>query len=169
MSFTCILLKNRMRFNCIMAVLTSVDSPHADRTPAMVTVLTETNHVPVTPQFADGLWLTPEETTLATGWTLGPEGFCKADTCIPVPPEQRQELVRNDAVNVSGLWALMGGAVVTTDSGDVWFLGASAAERNHTLASLEAPDFTLPDFHGHLHSLRDFRRQRVLLITWASW
>jgi len=27
----------------------------------------------------------------------------------------------------------------------------------------------LPDFNGKLHSLTDFRRKRVLLITWASW
>ena len=53
--------------------------------------------------------------------------------------------------------------------GDVWFLGEGAQQRNDAMLSLEAPDFTLPDFQGNLHSLSDFRRQRVLLITWASW
>ena len=46
---------------------------------------------------------------------------------------------------------------------------AASSDRNDALLSLSAPDFTLPDFNGKLHSLTDFRRQRVLLITWASW
>jgi peroxiredoxin len=37
------------------------------------------------------------------------------------------------------------------------------------LSSLAAPDFTLPDMNGKLHSLSDFRGKKVLLLTWASW
>jgi len=50
-----------------------------------------------------------------------------------------------------------------------WMLGESAADRGRRLESLEAPDFTLPDIEGQPHSLSDFRGQKVLLATWASW
>ena len=48
-------------------------------------------------------------------------------------------------------------------------LGEAAADRSRKLESLEAPDFTLPDIEGKLHSLSDFRGKKVFLATWASW
>ena len=49
------------------------------------------------------------------------------------------------------------------------YLGVSAEERGRRLASLEAPDFTLPDFEGRMHTLSEHRGRKVLLVTWASW
>ena len=46
---------------------------------------------------------------------------------------------------------------------------ASARERGERLASLEAPDFELPDLSGQLHRLSDQRGKKVLLIAYASW
>ena len=66
-------------------------------------------------------------------------------------------------------WQYLGNPVAATDSGAAWYLGEGADQRNEALLSLEAPNFTLPDFSVKLHSLTDFRRKRVLLITWASW
>ncbi|MCH7868912.1 MAG: redoxin domain-containing protein [Myxococcales bacterium] len=37
------------------------------------------------------------------------------------------------------------------------------------LAGLAAPDFSLPDLEGTLHSLSDHRGKKVLLIAYASW
>ncbi len=48
-------------------------------------------------------------------------------------------------------------------------LGEAAADRASQLASGEAPDFTLPDLQGRLHSLSDYRGKKVLLVTYASW
>jgi peroxiredoxin len=48
-------------------------------------------------------------------------------------------------------------------------LDRSARERTAALASLEAPDFTLPDPAGRPHRLSDYRGKKVLLVTWASW
>ncbi|HBZ72119.1 MAG TPA: hypothetical protein DEP35_21275 [Deltaproteobacteria bacterium] len=48
-------------------------------------------------------------------------------------------------------------------------LGASPTERAERLASLQAPDFTLPDLAGKLHSLSEQRGKKVLLIAYASW
>jgi hypothetical protein len=49
------------------------------------------------------------------------------------------------------------------------YLGVSAAERVKQLSSLEAPDFTLPDLDGRMHSLSQHRGKKVLLVAYASW
>ena len=51
----------------------------------------------------------------------------------------------------------------------VAFLGAPAGARAARLASLEAPDFTLPDLEGRRHSLSQHRGKKVLLVAYASW
>jgi hypothetical protein len=51
----------------------------------------------------------------------------------------------------------------------VAYLGASARERATALASLEAPDFTLPDLDGRLHSLSRHRGTKILLVAYGSW
>ena len=140
----------------------------------MVTVLTETSEteVSVTPgvsQSNDELWLSTADTTAITGWSMKPEGFCKDDVCVPTPTGKADSFVQGDSVNVSAFWDLMGKPVVRSANADVWLLGEGASNRNDALLSLEAPDFTLPDLEGNLHSLTEFRSKRVLLITWASW
>ncbi|MCC7122956.1 MAG: redoxin domain-containing protein [Gammaproteobacteria bacterium] len=37
------------------------------------------------------------------------------------------------------------------------------------MMSLEAPDFTLPDLDGRLHSLSDYRGKKVFLFSWGSY
>ena len=49
------------------------------------------------------------------------------------------------------------------------YLGVAASERARALASLEAPDFTLPDLAGRRHSLAEHRGKKVLLVAYASW
>ena len=51
----------------------------------------------------------------------------------------------------------------------VAYLGISAAARGAQLASLEAPDFSLPDLDGRRHSLSAHRGRKVLLVAYASW
>jgi hypothetical protein len=51
----------------------------------------------------------------------------------------------------------------------VAFLGASAGKRADRLASLEAPDFVLPDLNGQPHTLSEQRGKKVLLAAYASW
>jgi len=134
----------------------------------MVTVLTNANDFECN-ESDGGLWMSAREMASYLDWELKPEGFCQGDTCVPVPPERAREFLREDQVNISAFWQHLGRPVVSSTPGDITVLVESATERNDALLSLEAPDFTLPDFSGKLHSLTDFRRQRVLLITWASW
>ena len=59
--------------------------------------------------------------------------------------------------------------MVHDDDHGVWFFGEAAVTRRATLASLEAPDFELPDLDGTMHRLSDYRGRKVLLSAWASW
>ena len=38
-----------------------------------------------------------------------------------------------------------------------------------SIASEETVDFTLPDIHGNIHSLSDYRGQWVIVNFWATW
>ncbi len=75
---------------------------------------------------------------------------------------------------------------VNVDAGQLWITPADltratgfvikpqgvcreGSDQRQGLASLRAPNFTLPDMDGKVHSLADFRGKKVLLVTWASW
>lgn len=118
---------------------------------------------------SDELWLDAASLQKATGWHLRPEGLCQGPICVPVPPAARDSLVDGETVNVSALWERLGRPVLRDASASTWMLGEAAEDRGQRLASLEAPDFTLPDIEGKLHSLSDFRGKKVFLATWASW
>ncbi len=113
----------------------------------------------------DGLWMSSADAETVTGWTLKPEGMCRADQCVPLPASA----VGTSEVDVAAFWKKVGGPVVASDAHDVWALGAPAAERNAALEGLEAPDFTLPDIEGTPRTLSDLRGKKVFLATWASW
>ena len=49
------------------------------------------------------------------------------------------------------------------------YLGTPASERARQLASLVAPDFTLPDLQGRRHSLADHQGAKVFLVAYGSW
>ncbi|MBW2275541.1 MAG: redoxin domain-containing protein [Deltaproteobacteria bacterium] len=117
----------------------------------------------------DELWISAKELERATGWMLKPEGLCRGDVCTVLAPSDREGWVDGDTVCASGLWQSLGRPVLHDDARSVWVLGEAASERNSRLESLEAPDFTLPDITGKLHSLSDFRGKKVFLSTWASW
>jgi hypothetical protein len=51
----------------------------------------------------------------------------------------------------------------------VAYLGRSARERGDALASLQAPDFAMPDLAGRVHALSELRGRKVLLVAYASW
>jgi len=135
----------------------------------MTTVLTESSATQVTGLAEPGLWLSAADALRATGWEIKPEGFCRDEVCVPIPAGREAEFTGDDRVNVSALWQLLGRPAVHSPPADVWFLGEGASDRNAALATLQAPDFTLPDLNGNPHSLSDFNKMRILLATWASW
>ena len=100
------------------------------------------------------------------GWDLQPEGLCRGVVCVPV---DQSALVRDDGLDLGVLADALQRPLVTDQKHAVASMGASHHDRGQALASLEAPDFTLPDLDGNLHSLSDQRGKKVLLVAYASW
>lgn len=117
----------------------------------------------------DALWLSGADMSRVTGFELKPEGLCRDELCYPLPPGREQEFVRDGMVNLAAFWRRRGSIVMASQNGDTWAFGVPVDDQSARLDSLEAPDFTLPDKDGNLHSLSDYRGQKVLLTTWASW
>ncbi len=119
----------------------------------------------------DNLWLSLQALTNATGWELKPEGACLGEVCVPLPAGREAEFVRADGTefNLAALARLLDQPVVHNAEHAVWFFGEAAKTRSTALTSLDAPDFTLPDLDGQMHSLSDYRGKKVLLMSWASW
>ena len=51
----------------------------------------------------------------------------------------------------------------------VWSFGEIPVVRGAFLESRIAPDFSVPDRQGRLVRLSQFRKKKVLVVTWASW
>jgi hypothetical protein len=111
--------------------------------------------------------IAPADLERAFGWELKPQGLCKGDVCVTL--RERRGLVNEDGLDLA-VFGQTVGLPLALDAGEgVGVLGESAAARGSRLASLEAPDFTLPDLQGMLHSLSQHRGKKVLLIAYASW
>ena len=115
----------------------------------------------------DAIRVAPAAVASALGWELKPEGLCRGGVCVPV--RDRAALVGAEGVDLAALAGLLDRPLAAEPAEGIAVLGASAAERSGRLASMDAPDFTLPDLDGRLHSLRDQRGKKTLLIAWASW
>jgi len=115
----------------------------------------------------DSISLSPDVLQRALGWELKPQGLCRGDACFPV--RDRAALVRAHGVDLRAFARILDRPFAADAEAGITVLGASAGDRASQLASMEAPDFTLPDLEGRLHSLRDLRGKKTLLIAWASW
>jgi AhpC/TSA family len=116
-----------------------------------------------------GLWLNGDDLKRVSGWEFKPQGFCKGDVCVPVPDARKSEFVAGGRYNLAALANLLGQPVVSDAEYHAWCFGEAAAERKRMLTSLDAPDFSLPDLEGKMHSLSEYRGKKVLLVSWASW
>jgi hypothetical protein len=137
----------------------------------MVTLLTTMGQVAASGARVEGerLWLPEADLEAVTGWSMKAEGLCRGSVCVPVSPGRRSELSRAGHVDLAALWRHLGKPVLHSAAGDAWVLGEGADDRGAPLEALEAPDFTLPDSAGRLHSLSNHRGKKVLLVSWASW
>jgi hypothetical protein len=133
-------------------------------------VATEVSSAPAS---SSDLWITTGDLTRATRFVIKPQGVCRDELCFPLPKSRKAEFVSKKGTttwfNLSEFARLIKQPVVADQKNGVWYFGARASEQAGYLTSLKAPDFTLPDLNGKLHSLADFRGKKVLLVTWASW
>lgn len=112
--------------------------------------------------------LSSEALHAALGWELLPEeGLCRDGMCIPVA--LNTTLVTPEGVDLASLATLLARPLALDLETGAAYLGVSAQERRFALASLQAPDFTLPDLNGTFHSLSDYRGNKVFLVAYASW
>ncbi len=124
------------------------------------------------PQSAD-LWVTLPDLKRTTGFVVKPQGVCREELCVPLPKQKRNDyLTKRGAVtwfNLSAFARLMNQPFAHDAQLATWYFGPREEKQNRYVGSLEAPNFTLPDMNGTMHSLADFRGKKVLLMTWASW
>ena len=119
------------------------------------------------------LWVTLAELTRATGFVVKPQGVCRSELCFPLPKQREADFLGQRGkvtwFNLNEFARLVKQPVAHDEKLAAWCFGPRPETQNGYVATLEAPNFTLPDKSGKLHSLADFRGKKVLLITWASW
>jgi hypothetical protein len=123
------------------------------------------------------LWLTLDDLTRATGFELKPQGMCRKELCFPLPSARRSEflITRGSGAskvqwfNLSAFARMLHQPIAYDEALTTWYFGPRPEVQNNYLASFQAPNFTLPDMEGKMHSLADYRGKKVLIITWASW
>jgi hypothetical protein len=120
------------------------------------------------------LWITTADLTRATRFEVKPQGVCRDELCFPLPKARKQEFLRKsqgkskDWFDLTAFAALVHQPVAHDATLSTWYFGLRS-DQQQRLASLRAPDFTLPDIEGKPHSLSALRGKKVLLVTWASW
>ena len=132
------------------------------------TLLDETRAVTVDATVTgDVVRLAPTTVRDALGWELTPQGLCKGEQCVLVPPSVALE--GEDGIDLAALAQVLGRPLALDAAEHVACLGVAAEDRARQLQSLEAPDFTLPDLDGRPHTLSGHRGKKILLVAWASW
>lgn len=132
------------------------------------TVLYDDRTTEVAAAKVDGehVWLTPDDFSDATGWKLESVGLCRGDACVRADTAWLDDAGR---IDLSAFAQHMGQPMVRDETNRAWAFGESVSTRHDQLFSLEAPDFTLPDLDGNLHSLSDYRGKKVFMYSWGSY
>lgn len=112
----------------------------------------------------DALSVDSADFAARTGWVMRPEGACKGDRCVPLPPSATTDGGRLD---VTVLAERLGMPLVEDAEHGLWALGPESGGR--ALPTAVAPELTLPDIDGNPFSLSSLHGQKVLLVAWASW
>lgn len=100
----------------------------------------------------------------ASGWSLKPQGACRGDVCVPLPPDA----VRDGEVDVQAVAEQLGMPLVHDADAGLWALGPESLS-GHALPSAEAPDLVLPTVHGEEFRLSSLRGQKVVVVSWAPY
>ena len=103
----------------------------------------------------------PAELERRTGWAIKPEGACKDERCVLLPPNE------DDRLDARVLAERLGMPLVRDETTGLLCLGPESGGR--AFASTVAPDLELPDLEGRPFGLKSLRGRKVLLYAWASW
>ena len=113
------------------------------------------------------LGVSADDFARTTGWMLKPEGLCKGEICVPV--RNTAAMSDGDAIDVAEFARVTGRNMVIDASRNVVAMGEQASIRAASMATLDAPNFALPDINGNLVSLSDFANRKKLILAWSSW
>ena len=113
------------------------------------------------------MMLSPDALREALGWELHDGTLCNDTMCVPIPAGS--PLAAGESLDLAEVAGVLDRPLALDADARAAYLGASARERADALASLQAPDFTLPDLAGRSHTLSEHRGKKVLLVVWASW
>jgi hypothetical protein len=114
----------------------------------------------------DRVWLPAADLEPALGWALTVEGLCRDGVCVPrrVGPAAGEQ-----GIDLAELAETLDRPLALDVAERAACLGVSATDRAGALASLTAPDFSLPDLDGRAHALSEHRGKKILLVAYASW
>ncbi len=119
------------------------------------------------------LWITLTDLKTATGFVNKPQGVCRDELCFPLPKKRRAQFLQTEGkmtwFNLTEFARLLKQPVAHDAEHATWYFGLRSDVQNSYTSNFKAPNFTLPDKNGKLHSLSDFRGKKVLIVTWASW
>jgi len=113
------------------------------------------------------LGVSADDFARATGWSLKPEGLCKGEICVPV--RDTAAMSNGVAIDLAEFVRVTGRNMVIDASRNVVAMGEQASSRAAAMATLDAPNFTLPDINGNFVSLSDFANRKKLILAWSSW
>lgn len=98
-----------------------------------------------------------------TGWQFKPEGACKGDVCVPLAAP-----VEGDTINVEDVADQLGLPIIHDADHGLWAIGPESMGAR-ALASVEAPNLTLPTLNGDTFELHSLRGQKVVLVAWSPY
>ena len=111
----------------------------------------------------DTLELPVEVLARETGWTVKPQGACRDERCVPLPPGT----LRDGVVTVPPFAERLGMPLLHDEEHGLWSLGPESGGR--ALSSAVAPELVLPTLTGEPFPLSALRGKKVLIAAWASW
>jgi hypothetical protein len=101
-----------------------------------------------------------------TGWSIKPEGACKAELCVPLPATAAPKA---GTVDVQVVAEALGMPIARDDERGLTAVGPETAVTGRALTTARAPELELPDVDGRPFRLSSLRGQKVMLLAWASW
>jgi hypothetical protein len=155
----------------VSIVPSTLDAAARTQAAAPVTVLYDDRSVtldrvgPATAAAGDALWVRKADLPRINEFEVKPQGACRADVCVPIPPG----MMRGGYFNLTAFARRVGEASVADLGARVWSYGEIPMLRGGFLTARTAPDFAVPDRRGRAVHLSSFRGRKVLLVTWASW
>ena len=100
----------------------------------------------------------------ASGWSLRPQGACRGDVCVPLPPDA----VHDGEVDVLPVAERLGMPLVQDADAGLWALGPETLS-GHALPSAEAAELVLPTIEGDEFRLSSLHGRKVVLVAWAPY